>query len=70
MLRLVLSRLGFAIFAQPWLGFDALWWAFPFSSVINSGIAAAYYLHGGWKKVVLADTAEKVEHKEASALGA
>jgi Na+-driven multidrug efflux pump len=43
-------RLGFALGAQPWLGADALWLSFPVSSGANLVMAAAFYLHGGWKK--------------------
>lgn len=58
---LVVCRLGFAIFARPWLGFDALWWAFPFGSVIVAGLSWAYYASGHWRRTVLADQAEQVE---------
>lgn len=66
-LNLLVLRLGFAILGQPWLGLDALWWAFPFSSVLNAGLAAAYYLRGGWKKVTLLKPVEKGEVSEAVA---
>ncbi len=59
-------RLGFAITAQPWLGFDALWWAFPVGSLVNCIMAWAYYAAGTWKKAVLADLAERAEHPEAA----
>lgn len=58
-INMLVLRLGFATLARPWLGFDALWWAFPFSSFVGAGFATAYYLHGGWRKTVLA---EKDEH--------
>jgi putative MATE family efflux protein len=58
------GRLAFAIFAQPWLGFDALWWAFPFGSVLNCLLAWAYYVNGSWKKGVLVDEAVRAEHPE------
>lgn len=55
-------RLGFAMVAQPWLGFDALWWAFPFGSVSVTLMAWAYYLWGGWRKgVLLADEANEAD---------
>ncbi|RYD92012.1 MAG: MATE family efflux transporter, partial [Sphingomonadales bacterium] len=60
-INMIVLRLGFAILAQPWLGLDALWWAFPFSSTINAALATIYYLHGGWRKTVLVDQAEKAE---------
>ena len=64
--NLLVLRLGFATFGQPWLGLDALWWAFPFSSVINAALAAAYYLRGGWKKVTLLEPVKKVGTSEAA----
>jgi putative MATE family efflux protein len=43
-------RLGFALGAYPALGADALWYSFPVSSFANMAMAAAFYLHGGWRK--------------------
>ena len=43
-------RLGAAFALAPWLGADALWWSFPVGSAANVAMAAAYYLHGGWRK--------------------
>jgi Na+-driven multidrug efflux pump len=43
-------RLGFAAGAYQWLGADALWYSFPVSSFANLAMAAAFYLHGGWRK--------------------
>ena len=43
-------RLGFALGAYPWLKADALWLSFPVSSLVNMGLAVAFYLHGGWRK--------------------
>ncbi|KRB86405.1 MATE family efflux transporter [Sphingomonas sp. Root710] len=56
-------RLGFATLAQRQLGFDALWWAFPFSSIVNLLLTWGYYARGGWRKVVLADQAKAAEHQ-------
>ena len=58
---LLVCRLGFALAAQPWLGFDALWWAFPAGSVVTCAMAWAYYVHGGWKKGTLIDATEAAE---------
>lgn len=55
-------RLGFAWFAQAWLGFDALWWAFPFGSIVVAVLSWLYYARGGWRKIVLVDKAEAAEH--------
>lgn len=57
----LLCRVGFAWLAQPWLGFDALWWAYPFGSVIICALAWGYYVQGSWRKGVLADQAEVAE---------
>jgi len=59
---LFICRLSFAQFAQPWLGFDALWWAFPFGSIVVMGLSWIYYARGGWRKAVLVDQAEAAEH--------
>jgi putative MATE family efflux protein len=61
---ILVGRLSFAVAAQPWLGFDALWWAFPFGSVLNCLLAWIYYVNGSWKKGVLVDRAERAEHPE------
>jgi putative MATE family efflux protein len=47
---LVPIRFGWIFATQHWLGADALWTSFPVSSLANLGLAAAYYLQGGWKK--------------------
>lgn len=54
-------RLGFALATLPILGVDALWWAFPFGSVINALMAWAYYARGGWRKAVLVEQAKAAE---------
>jgi putative MATE family efflux protein len=50
-------RLGFALGAYDWLGTDALWLSFPVGMVATSLMAAALYLHGGWKKARMAPEA-------------
>jgi len=47
---LIPVRLGFAFLAQPWLGADALWISYPVSTVVNLGLAIAYYKRGSWKQ--------------------
>ncbi|KQX19597.1 MULTISPECIES: MATE family efflux transporter [unclassified Sphingomonas] len=59
------SRLGFAIFARPWLHVDALWWAFPVGSIVSATLTWAYFRRGGWKKASLVDQAERAEHAAA-----
>lgn len=43
-------RLGFALWFQPTLGADALWWSFPLGSVANFAMALGYYRYGDWRK--------------------
>ena len=43
-------RLGFAFGLREPLGLDALWLSFPAGMVATSIMAAALYLHGGWRK--------------------
>jgi putative MATE family efflux protein len=57
-------RIGFALFAKPYLGGEALWWSFPLGSVTTLLIACAYYYHGGWRKEVLAVPPEPEETDE------
>jgi putative MATE family efflux protein len=54
---LLIARLSFAIGMQPLLHFDALWWAFPFGSLVNLTLAWIYYAGGSWKKGALIDKA-------------
>ena len=63
-------RLGFALGAYSWLGADALWLSFPVSSFANMAMAAAFYLHGGWRKarlVIPPRADELIEEAEAGA---
>ncbi|MGK6355091.1 MATE family efflux transporter [Sphingomonas sp. DT-207] len=57
-------RLGFAFGAQPWLGSDALWLAFPVGSAFSLLFATLYYRYGGWRSEVLAVPPEQVEIEE------
>jgi len=61
-LGLVVGRAGFAFFGRHWLGQDALWWSFPFGSTVVTILAWAYYLKAPWRKVALADVAQRAEH--------
>jgi putative MATE family efflux protein len=58
---LVVCRLGFALAMEPTMGFDALWWAFPFGSVVVVTLSWAYYTYGGWRKGTLVEQAERAE---------
>ena len=43
-------RLGVATALRPWLGTDALWWAFPAGSAANLAMAIGFYRYGNWRK--------------------
>ena len=43
-------RLGVAVALKPWLGTDALWWAFPAGSAANLVMAVLFYRYGNWRK--------------------
>jgi putative MATE family efflux protein len=43
------ARLGFAWMLLPY-GRDALWWSFPFGSIVTLAMAMLYYRYGGWRK--------------------
>jgi putative MATE family efflux protein len=47
---LVPVRFGFIYASYPRLDADAIWLSFPASSFVNLALAAAFYLHGGWRK--------------------
>lgn len=44
------ARLGFYWLFYPRLGADALWLSLPFASSVGLLLAAALYLHGGWRR--------------------
>src|SRR6478672_7577890 len=43
-------RFGYIFATYGWLGANAIWTSFPVTSLINLALAAAFYLHGGWRK--------------------
>jgi len=47
---LVPVRFGYIFATYDWLHADALWTSFPVTSIINLGLAIAYYVRGTWKK--------------------
>jgi putative MATE family efflux protein len=66
---LVPVRFGYIFATYGWLGADAIWTSFPVTSLINVGLAAAYYLKGGWRKarmLVQPSTDECIEEAEAT----
>lgn len=48
-LGLVGVRFVWIFATYGWLGADALWTSFPVTSLVNLGLATAYYLRGGWR---------------------
>jgi len=58
---MVVFRAGFAFFGRHWIGPEALWWAFPLSSVVTTALAWLYYLYGPWRKGTLVDVAQRAE---------
>ncbi|WJT00009.1 MATE family efflux transporter [Novosphingobium humi] len=45
------ARVGFYFVAFPYLGANALWYAYPFSAVVAVAMTSAIYLRGNWRKV-------------------
>jgi Na+-driven multidrug efflux pump len=50
---LIPFRIGIALLGRPLLGADALWWAFPLSSVVSLSLAAWYFVKGNWRSQVM-----------------
>jgi len=46
------GRIGFYELAYPWIGSEALWWAFPVGSAVTVAITLAYYRFGKWRRDV------------------
>lgn len=44
------GRVPFAHALQPWLGADAIWWSFPFGSILSALVAWAWYRRGSWRR--------------------
>ncbi|QVM83397.1 MATE family efflux transporter [Novosphingobium decolorationis] len=44
------GRLGFYYLLEPQLAGDAVWWSFPFGSVVTVALTMAYYLMVDWRK--------------------
>ena len=68
-------RIGFALGAQPMLGADALWWAFPIGSAVSLTLASLYYRYGRWRAQVMvvppehSREAEEQAHADAEPAG-
>jgi putative MATE family efflux protein len=39
---------------------DAIWWSFPFASIVSATLAFLYYRYGGWRKVRLGIAEKRV----------
>jgi Na+-driven multidrug efflux pump len=63
-------RFGFAVFAQPWFGSDALWLAFPIGSACSLSLAALYYRYGRWRSEILEVPPEPEDAEEHAHAGA
>ena len=68
-------RIGFALGAQPMLGADALWWAFPIGSAVSLTLAILYYRYGRWRAETMMvppehpNEAEEQTHADAEPAG-
>ena len=62
-------RIGFAEFAQPLLGPDAIWWSFPLGSIATLVMAGAYYRWGNWRKGAMAAAVDPEEAREEALAG-
>lgn len=58
-------RLGFYELGYSYLGADALWLSYPVSSACTLALAAALYLHGGWRKAKLLVQPHEEECRES-----
>ncbi|MEW9854183.1 MATE family efflux transporter [Novosphingobium sp. M1R2S20] len=44
------GRLGFYALAYPYIGGEAVWWAYPFGSAISVLLTVPYYMRGRWRR--------------------
>lgn len=44
------GRLGFYVLARPWLGGEAVWWAYPVGAAVSVALTVAFYASGGWRR--------------------
>ncbi len=61
-------RIGFALLARPYIGADALWWAFPIGSAVSLGCALWFYGRGTWRAetlIVPPEPEDGAEHAHA-----
>ncbi|KQS04738.1 MATE family efflux transporter [Sphingomonas sp. Leaf357] len=57
-------RIGFALLARPYIGADALWWAFPIGSAVSLGCAIWFYARGTWRAETLVVPPEPEDGEE------
>jgi Na+-driven multidrug efflux pump len=43
-------RVPAAVVLTPWLGADAIYWAFPIGSFASVVMTTLYYRHGSWRR--------------------
>jgi putative MATE family efflux protein len=53
---MVFVRAPFAHFLIPYIGPEAIWWAFPAGTLTSSLLTGLYFRYGGWKKVRMLHT--------------
>jgi putative MATE family efflux protein len=52
-ISLWLVRVPFAFLMLDRWQADAIWWSFPFASIVSAALASLYYRYGGWRNVQL-----------------
>ncbi|NBC36769.1 MATE family efflux transporter [Novosphingobium sp. FSY-8] len=45
------ARLGFYYIAHTQIGAEAIWWSYPFGSVVAAGLTLVLYNRKGWRKI-------------------
>jgi putative MATE family efflux protein len=77
-ISLWLVRVPFAFLMLDRWHADAIWWSFPFASIVSAVLASLYYRYGGWRKLRLgiaekrpaASTVGEPEAAAAASVGA
>ena len=63
-------RVPLALWLQPWLGVDAIWWSFPASAICAALMSLAYYRWGRWRQArMLAPADEETVATPAEVVG-
>lgn len=47
------ARIGFYFAARPWLGEEAVWWAYPAGTVVSTALAWLVFTRGRWRRAAL-----------------